>query len=146
MTRNSGLTLPEYLGHLADGQLAACAKYDEPQPCGLGDRPQRSQQVLHQAALSASDESKIEISLYVQAIYAGSRTKPRLLIPRISRNYLALGLTARPVRDRSMNASALRFGLSDLFLLSALILSACASHPSTEQQQVTAYEEEFNDP
>ena len=45
-----------------------------------------------------------------------------------------------------MNASALRFGLSNLCLLSALILSACASHPSTEQQQVTAYEEEFHDP
>jgi phospholipid-binding lipoprotein MlaA len=45
-----------------------------------------------------------------------------------------------------MNASALRFGLSDLFLLSTLMLSACASQPSTEQQQVAAYEEEFHDP
>jgi phospholipid-binding lipoprotein MlaA len=47
-----------------------------------------------------------------------------------------------------MNVSAPRFGLSDLFLLSTLTLAACASHPSepTEQQQVSTYEEEFNDP
>ena len=45
-----------------------------------------------------------------------------------------------------MNVSALRLGLWDLLLLSTLTLSACASHPETEQQQVTTYEEEFNDP
>ena len=44
-----------------------------------------------------------------------------------------------------MNANALRFGLSGLFLIPALMLSACASNP-TGQQQVTTYEEEFNDP
>lgn len=45
-----------------------------------------------------------------------------------------------------MNASAPRFQLSDPFLLAVLTLSACASHPETQQQQVTTYEEEFNDP
>ena len=45
-----------------------------------------------------------------------------------------------------MNPSALGFGLSNLCLLLVLILSACASHPEPEQQQVTTYEEEFNDP
>jgi phospholipid-binding lipoprotein MlaA len=44
-----------------------------------------------------------------------------------------------------MCVRSLRFGLSELFLCSALIVSGCASHPGTEQQ-VTAYEEEFNDP
>jgi len=44
-----------------------------------------------------------------------------------------------------MNVNARRFGLSGLFLIPALMLSACASNP-TGQQQVTTYEEEFNDP
>ena len=45
-----------------------------------------------------------------------------------------------------MNVRPLRLVLSDLFVFSALILSGCASHPETEQQQVTGYEEDFNDP
>jgi phospholipid-binding lipoprotein MlaA len=48
-----------------------------------------------------------------------------------------------------MDVRPLRFGLSDLLLCSALVLSGCASQPSTQpssQQQVTTYEEEFNDP
>jgi phospholipid-binding lipoprotein MlaA len=48
-----------------------------------------------------------------------------------------------------MSFRPLRFGWSDLFLCSALILSGCASPQSSQpstQQQVTTYEEEFNDP
>jgi phospholipid-binding lipoprotein MlaA len=45
-----------------------------------------------------------------------------------------------------MNARLFRLALSDLLLVSALILAGCAAHPETEQQQVTTYEEEFNDP
>jgi phospholipid-binding lipoprotein MlaA len=44
-----------------------------------------------------------------------------------------------------MSVPPLRLGLSDLFLCSALVLSGCASQESN-QQQVTTYEEEFNDP
>ena len=45
-----------------------------------------------------------------------------------------------------MNVSPLRFALLNLLLFSALILPGCASHPNSEQQQVSAYEEDFNDP
>jgi phospholipid-binding lipoprotein MlaA len=44
-----------------------------------------------------------------------------------------------------MNVRPLCFGFLGPVFFSALILSGCASHPSTEQQ-VTTYEEEFNDP
>ena len=44
-----------------------------------------------------------------------------------------------------MNVRLLRLVVSDLFIFSALGLSACASHPDTAQQ-ATAYEEDFNDP
>jgi phospholipid-binding lipoprotein MlaA len=44
-----------------------------------------------------------------------------------------------------MNVRLLRLVLSDLFIFSALGLSACASHPDTAQQ-AAAYEEDFNDP
>ena len=45
-----------------------------------------------------------------------------------------------------MNVSPLRLALLNLLLFSALILPGCASHPNSEQQQVSAYEEDFNDP
>jgi len=45
-----------------------------------------------------------------------------------------------------MNLRLLRLVLSDLLLLSGLILPGCASHPESEQQQVTQFEEDFNDP
>jgi phospholipid-binding lipoprotein MlaA len=45
-----------------------------------------------------------------------------------------------------MNAHPLRLVFSDLLVFSALILPGCASRPESEQQQVSAYEEEFNDP
>jgi hypothetical protein len=43
------LALPQDLGKLADGKLAASAKDDEPQPGRLGDRTQRRQNMLHEA-------------------------------------------------------------------------------------------------
>src|SRR5438445_11386278 len=49
------------------------------------------------------------------------------------------------MRDRPMNVRPLRHGLSELFAVSVLILSGCASHPDTAQQAAT-YEEDFNDP
>ena len=45
-----------------------------------------------------------------------------------------------------MNVSPLRLALLHLLVFSAPIFSGCASHPNTEQQQVSAYEEDFNDP
>lgn len=45
-----------------------------------------------------------------------------------------------------MNARLLRLASPDLLVFAALVFSGCASHPETEQQQVSAYEEEFNDP
>src|SRR5260370_18632837 len=47
--------------------------------------------------------------------------------------------------DRPMNVRPLRHGLSELFAVSVLILSGCASHPDTAQQAAT-YEEDFDDP
>ena len=45
-----------------------------------------------------------------------------------------------------MNLRLLRLVLSDLLVFSGLILPGCASHPEGEQQQVTQFEEDFNDP
>ena len=45
-----------------------------------------------------------------------------------------------------MNVSPLRLALLHLLVFSALIFAGCASHPNSEQQQVSAYEEDFNDP
>ena len=45
-----------------------------------------------------------------------------------------------------MTVFPLRLALLHLLVFSALIFSGCASHPNSEQQQVSAYEEDFNDP
>jgi phospholipid-binding lipoprotein MlaA len=45
-----------------------------------------------------------------------------------------------------MNLRLLRLVLSDLLVVSGLILSGCASHPESEQQQTAQFEEDFNDP
>ena len=49
------------------------------------------------------------------------------------------------MRDRPMNVRPLRLVFFNLFVFAALVLSGCASRPNTEQQ-VTTYEEDFNDP
>src|SRR5215472_8509495 len=49
------------------------------------------------------------------------------------------------MRDPQMNVRPLRFALSDIIVVSILILCGCASHPDAGQQAV-ATEEDFNDP
>src|SRR5215469_6052053 len=49
------------------------------------------------------------------------------------------------MRDPQMNVRPLRFALSDMIVVSILILCGCASHPDAGQQAV-ATEEDFNDP
>src|SRR6266446_10943947 len=55
------------------------------------------------------------------------------------------GSTLDLMRDRSMDVRPLRLVFLDLFVLSALILSGCASRSDTAQQ-AASYEEDFNDP
>src|SRR6201984_696432 len=63
----------------------------------------------------------------------------------ISRNYLARREDDSLMRDRSMNIRPLRLVLSNLFLVSDLILSGCASQAPNPEPGAAA-EEEFNDP
>jgi phospholipid-binding lipoprotein MlaA len=45
-----------------------------------------------------------------------------------------------------MNVCPLRLVFLNLSIFAALAISGCASRSNTEQQQVSTYEEEFNDP
>ena len=70
MARDARLALPENLGQFGDGQLAAGAQHEKPQPRRLGRRAQRAEQTRpsrRRRGYSPAIAKHIKISLYRQA-------------------------------------------------------------------------------
>src|ERR1700746_1560082 len=102
--------------------------------------------MLHQPDLSITTSARYT-DIFVCAIrFMGTAYEPSTCPFREFPAIISLLGQTGLMRDRPMNVSPLRLALLHLLVFSALIFSGCALHPNSEQQQVSAYEEDFNDP